>query len=250
MPFSGTARLVGVEGLQSLRRAHVAVVGVGGVGSWTAEALARCGVGRITLMDLDDVCITNTNRQVHAMPATVGRTKVSVMAERIRAIAPDCRVGELEEFLGEDTLEELFLAFPDVIVDAIDDVAEKCRLVAAGRQRGVPVVVSGGAGGRRDPAQVRTGDLQATGGDGMLRDVRRTLRRVHGWPQTDAPWGVPAVWSTERPVWPQPDGTVCATPPTGARGRLDCRTGFGTAVWVTGTFGFAAAQLAVEALLR
>lgn len=250
MPFSAVGRLYGQDAPSRLAACHVAVVGIGGVGSWAAEALARTGVGRLTLMDLDEVCVTNTNRQVHALAGTVGRSKVAVMAERLRAIHPRLRVSEVEDFLSADTLEELFLGFPDVIVDAIDDIPEKARLIAAGRARGVPVIVSGGAGGRRDATRVQTGDLAATGGDGMLREVRRALRRDHGWPTLSGPWGVPCVYSPERPVWPAPDGSVCTTRPAGVQGRLDCATGFGTAVWVTGTFGFAAAQLAVERLLE
>ena len=151
--FGGIARLYGREGLERLAAAHVAVVGIGGVGSWAAEALARSGVGEISLFDLDDVCITNTNRQVHALQGAVGRAKVEVMAERIHAINPACRVHAVADFVTRDNLAELITLQLDMVIDCIDSVAAKAALIAWCKRRKIAIVTTGGAGGadRSDP---------------------------------------------------------------------------------------------------
>lgn len=249
--FGGIARLYGTGALERLAAAHVAVVGVGGVGSWAVEALARSGVGRITLIDLDDLCVTNTNRQLPAMTGTIGRAKVEVMAERVRAIAPHTRVEAHVEFFTAETAPTLFDPGWTWAVDAIDDVDAKCLLLASCHQAGVPVVASGGAGGRIDPTQVRIADLSATGADPLLRRVRKILRREHGFRAFDGtPWGIPTVCSPERPRFPWSDGTVCERPELDVPSplRLDCNSGFGTASFVTATFGFSAASHVVSAI--
>lgn len=250
-PFDGVARLHGAAALARLRAAHVAVIGLGGVGSWTAEALARSGVGRLTLVDLDDICLTNVNRQLHALPATVGRPKVVVMAERLRAIRPDAAVTPVAEFLTAASADRLLAPGFDLVVDAVDAAPAKALLAARCRARGVPLVMSGAAGGRRDPTRLRIADLADTTHDPLLAEVRRVLRREHGFPAAGAAFGVRAVHSLERPVYPQPDGSVCAARPpgeTGATGRLSCDAGLGTAAHVTGAFGLAAAAEAVRLL--
>lgn len=234
--------------LERLRAAHVCVVGVGGVGSWTVEALARSGLGRLTLVDLDDVCISNTNRQSHALEGEFGKPKVEVLARRILAINPECRVQPVQAFFTAATAEAILADRPDCLVDAIDRPAEKCLLIARGRALGLPTVTTGGAGGRRNPATVRLGDLAFTSHDPLLQVVRRTLRRDHGFPAHGA-FGVDCVYSTEPQVFPQADGSVCAERPPDADLRLDCRSGFGTAAFVTGAYGLAAAGLAVQRLL-
>src|ERR1017187_120937 len=148
--FGGIARLYGKSGLDKLRAAHVCVVGIGGVGTWAAEALARSGVGALTLVDLDEVCVTNINRQLHALTETVGRAKVEVMGERIRAINPDCRVTAEPKFFNEQTAEEFLAPKYDFVLDAIDTVTNKVLLLAGCREKNLPVVSCGGAGGRRD----------------------------------------------------------------------------------------------------
>jgi len=244
--FSGIARLYGTRAWERVRSGRVCVVGIGGVGSWTVEALARSGVGHVTLVDLDDICVSNTNRQLHTTDATVGQSKVAAMAARARSIAPDCDVATVEDFAVAETIDGILEPGFDVVVDAIDDTRNKCRLIAACRERAVACVVSGGAGGRRDPSRLSIDDLARSGGDGLLRDVRRTLRRDFGF-ASDAPWGVAAVFSTERPVFPGADGEVCERP-DGTSLRLDCATGFGTASYVTGVVGLAAAGVAVDLL--
>ena len=252
--FGGIARLYGAEGLRRLRAARVLVVGIGGVGSWVAEALARTGVGAITLVDLDEVCVSNTNRQVPALDGQFGRAKVDVMAERIRAIAPECRVNAVAEFFTADSADRLLglgetpATPPNAVVDAIDNVANKVLLVARCHLAGIPLVVCGGAGGRRDPTAVRVEDLARVTHDRLLGEVRKRLRRGHGFPRGEKRFGIECVCSAETPVYPQRDGTVCEGKPAAEPGeslRLNCDWGFGSASFVTGAFGFAAAARAV-----
>ncbi|NDC73853.1 tRNA threonylcarbamoyladenosine dehydratase [bacterium] len=247
--FGGLGRLLGRTALDRLGGAHACVIGVGGVGSWTAEALARSGVGAITLIDLDEVCVSNVNRQLHALDGQIGRPKVLVLAERIRAIHPACRVNAVQEFFTASNADALLspaLSY-SVVVDAIDAVAHKSRLLAACSVRALPCVTTGGAGGKRDGTRLRVGDLGESGGDDLLRQVRKILRREHGFPGGEGHrYGVRAVWSTEPPVYPWADGTCAASPEPGSATRLDCAAGLGAAVWVTATFGFAAAQEAVR----
>jgi tRNA A37 threonylcarbamoyladenosine dehydratase len=237
--FGGVARLYGAGGLQRLLRASVCVVGLGGVGSWAAEALARSGVGGITLVDLDDVCLSNVNRQLHALDGVIGRPKVEVMAERIHAIHPACQVRAVAEFFTETTAEQILQTRFDFVLDAIDQAANKCLLIARCRQKEIPIVCAGGAGGRRDPAAVRVADLAQTSHDALLQQVRKKLRDDHGFardPKT--PFGVPCIFSTERAV----------PPAEGCAGRLTCDNGYGTASFVTGTFGLVAASCVVSRL--
>ncbi|MCX6938385.1 MAG: tRNA threonylcarbamoyladenosine dehydratase [Verrucomicrobia bacterium] len=249
--FGGLGRLLGREALERLRTAHACVVGVGGVGSWTAEALARGGVGNITLIDLDEVCVSNVNRQLHALDGQIGRPKVVVLAERIRAINPECRVEAVQEFFVASNAAELLAPAYSVVVDAIDSVAHKARLLAACAARGLPVVTTGGAGGKRDGTRLRLGDLGESGGDDLLRQVRKTLRKEHGFPGGEGHrYGIRAVWSTEPPVYPWADGTCGSAPEPGSSTRLDCAAGLGAAVWVTAAFGFAAAQEAVRLVIE
>lgn len=248
--FSGIGRLYGLQGMERLAAAQVCVIGVGGVGSWTVEALARSGVGHLTLVDLDDVCVYNTNRQLHALDGNVGRQKVEVLAERVQRINPECEVEPIADFFTRTTAEHILERGFDYVVDGIDAVNNKCLLISLCRARSIPVVVVGGAGGRRDPGTIRVGDLNQTQGDGLLRRIRKNLRKNYDFPRHDRRWGIPTVFSDERPVFPTEDGGVCDTPGSSERTelRLDCNSGYGTATFVTGTFGFMAAGVVVSAL--
>lgn len=241
--FGGLGRLYGQAALERLARAHVAIVGVGGVGSWTVEALARSGVGRLTLIDMDDVCITNTNRQVPAMEGQIGRAKVEVLAERVRLINPGCCVTPITEFFLESSAERLLRdSGYDWVVDAVDRMSIKALIIAKAFERNVRVLTVGGAGGRRDPTQVKLDDLGRTGGDALLRQVRKELRRTYAWARGPGnEYGVPAIFSAEPQVFPRNDGTVCAEPEPEGNLRMDCASGYGAACFVTGAFGFAAA---------
>lgn len=250
--FGGIARLYGRDALPRLHASHVAVVGTGGVGSWTVEALARSGVGSLTLIDMDDVCITNTNRQLPALAETVGRPKVAVLAERVHAINPECHVTAVPEFLLPGNADRLLHSGFHLVIDAVDATAIKALIIARCRSLGLPVVVSGSAGGRRDPTRIRTADLGEAGADPLLQQVRRSLRTEHGFPKSPdgrpLHWNVPCVFSSERAVYPQADGS-CSTERSGDAGlRLDCAGGFGAATHVTGTFGFALAAETIRLL--
>jgi tRNA A37 threonylcarbamoyladenosine dehydratase len=247
--LGGIRRLYGNAAADRIAAASVMVIGVGGVGSWTIEALARTGVGRLILVDLDEVCVTNTNRQVHAISGNYGRPKVEAMRDRVAAIAPGCSVEVIADFFAADTAEAILGLSPDLVIDAIDDAREKALLIHLCRARSLPLIVSGAAGGRKNPAAVTAGDLGATAGDPLLREVRRHLRMAHGWTIADRqPWGVSAVFSQERATYPTPEGEVCDTPASGAPGRLDCRTGFGTSAMVVGAVGLTLAALAADLL--
>lgn len=235
--FGGIARLYGRDGLARLKAAHVAVVGIGGVGSWAAEALARSGVGEISLFDLDDVCITNTNRQVHAIEGAVGKAKVEVMAERIRAINPDCAVREIEDFVGPENLEATLGAGFDYVIDAIDHVRTKAAMIAWCRRRSIPLITAGGAGGQIDPTRILVDDLARTIQDPLLSKVRALLRKEFGFTRDPKKkFGVPAVFSSEPLRYPE--NAACDEPPTLA--GLNC-AGFGSSVCVTAPFGLFAA---------
>jgi tRNA A37 threonylcarbamoyladenosine dehydratase len=249
--FGGLGRLYGQSALESLAAAHVAVIGVGGVGSWVVEALARSGVGRLTLIDMDDVCITNTNRQLPAIEGEIGRAKVEVLADRVRRIHPGCCVEPLVEFFLESSADRLLATRYDYVVDAVDSVSIKALILAKTVERGYPVLTIGGAGGRLDATQVRCADLGKTGGDELLRQVRKKLRDQFGWAAGSGNhYGVPAVYSAEPRVFPQSDGSVCHVREAGSNLRMDCASGYGAACFVTGTFGFAAAGEVVRQLTR
>jgi tRNA A37 threonylcarbamoyladenosine dehydratase len=245
--FGGIARLYGKGGLEELRAAHVGVIGIGGVGAWAAEALARSGIGALTLVDLDEVCASNINRQLHALTETVGRAKVEVMAERIRAINPDCRVTAEQKFFNAQTAAELLAPKYDFVLDAIDSVTNKVLLLAQCRERNLPAVACGGAGGRRDATQIRAADLAKVTHDRLLAEVRRKLRKEFSFTADGSPMGVECVFSAEAPVFAQPDGSVCENRATREDGtRLNCNGGLGSATFVTGAFGFAAAGIVVR----
>ncbi len=247
--FWGVARLFGAETLEAFTHSSVAVVGIGGVGSWAAEALARSGVGQITLVDLDDICETNTNRQIHTVTETIGQPKCEAMANRIKAINPDCICTTIPAFLSGTNAVELLSGEFDCVVDAIDRVSTKASLLATCRDLQLPVVTVGGAGGRRDPAAIKTADLADTWGDELLRLVRKKLRQTHAFPRgARVPFNIPAVYSTEPRLYPWADGRVCATPEPGTAPAGDCETGFGTSCAVTGSFGLFAASLVLDLL--
>ncbi len=245
--FGGIQRLYGRDGLERLRAAHVCVVGLGGVGTWAAEALARSGIGALTLVDLDEVCVTNINRQLHALTETIGHAKVDAMARRINAINPDCRVTVEQKFFNEETAVKLLTPKFDFVIDAIDSVTNKVLLLARCHQKKIPVIACGGAGGRRESTSVRLADLAQATHDRLFAQIRKLLRQEHGFPAAGKLMGIPCVFSAESPVFPQTDGTVCETRvPEGADSRLNCAGGLGSATFVTGAFGFAAAGYVVR----
>ena len=248
--FAGIRRVYGAADTARLGGLHICVVGIGGVGSWAAEALARTGVGHITLVDNDQVAESNVNRQVHALDGTVGRQKVEVMAERMTAINPAARVVAVDDFLTMATLETYLDRGYDCVIDAIDSIKFKAAMIHFCRRRKVPIVVTGGAGGKRDPSRVRVADLSRTVNDALAARVRKQLRQDYGFSRNPKrSFGVPCVHSTEAPVYPRGDGSVsCAKP--GIHGvSLDCSFGYGAVAMVTATFGLFAAARALERAL-
>lgn len=253
--FDRMGRLVGDAAMEKVFRAHVMIVGLGGVGSWAAESLARSGVGRITLVDFDEICITNVNRQLHAVQGMVGRKKAEVMAERLRKINPQAVVTAIPKFYNAESSDELLGLKPDYVVDAIDNLTAKAHLIATCRAAGVPLVSSMGASGRMDPTQIRLVDMAETHGDPFAHQLRKMLRQKYDFP-ADGPWGVPCAFSLETPVEPTElhydngEGFKCVCP----QGQNDLHSCLhrnvihGNASFVTGAFGLALASHIVRGI--
>ncbi|WP_018690762.1 tRNA cyclic N6-threonylcarbamoyladenosine(37) synthase TcdA [Algicola sagamiensis] len=250
--FGGIARLYGHKALAIFREVHICVIGIGGVGSWVAEALARSGIGEITLIDLDDICVTNTNRQIHALKQTIGEAKVDVMADRLREINPDIQVNVIEDFITTENLQAHITETFDYVVDAIDGVKSKAALIAHCKRRKIPVITTGGAGGQTDPTQICIGDVAKTVQDPLMSKVRSMLRREYGFSKNPKrKFGVDCVYSTEQLVYPNADGTVChAKSSADGSMRLDCNAGFGATTVVTASFGFVAVSRVLKKLSK
>jgi tRNA A37 threonylcarbamoyladenosine dehydratase len=248
--FAGIGRLYGRQALAKFTRAHVCVLGIGGVGSWAAEALARSAIGRITLVDLDHVAESNINRQLPALTDTLGMAKVQVMAERIRQINPACKVTAIEEFLTVENLETLLAEKHDFIIDCIDGFRTKARLIAYCRRNKIRIITVGGAGGQTDPTRIRVADLSRTEHDALFSKTRKLLRQEYGFPTNlQRNFDIPCVYSLEQPVFPAENGEVSPEKP-GAEtvGDLSCAGGLGSAMTVTASFGLAAASHALKKL--
>lgn len=245
--FGGIARLYGDEALLRFAGAHVCVVGVGGVGSWAVEALARTGIGNLTLIDLDNVAESNVNRQLHALTDDFGKAKVTALRERVFQINPQCRVVEIEDFVTEDNLDGLFGQGFDFVIDAIDQVRVKAAMAAYFVRRKQAFIVSGGAGGQRNPALIQTADLSRVTHDPLLANLRYTLRKRYGFSRDTAEkMRVPCIYSTEN-VTPPQSGGACAA--DAAPQGLSC-AGYGASMLVTAPFGLYCAQAAVEHIAR
>lgn len=250
--FGGTRRLYGYSEVEILRAAHICVVGIGGVGSWAVEALARTGIGELTLIDMDDVCVTNINRQIHALNGNVGQSKIEAMAERVRLINPDCKVNLIDDFITPDNVREYISKEFDYVLDAIDSIVPKAALLAYCRSNKIKVITTGGAGGQTDPTQIQVADLTRTIQDPLAKKLKDTLRRRHNFSKNpQRKFGIDCVFSTEQLKYPQADGSVCAAKST-AEGpkRMDCASGFGAATVVTATFGFVAVSRIVDKLIQ
>lgn len=248
--FGGIARLYGREALNTFRASHVAVIGIGGVGSWAAEALARSGIGTITLFDLDDICVSNINRQIHALQDTVGHMKVDVMAKRLQDINPELNVHACHTFITPNNVEDLLTTDFDYVFDATDSVKAKTALIAHCVRNKIKVISSGGAGGQLDPTRIAIADLSRTEQDPLLAKVRNNLRRLHNFSRNPKrKFRVDCVYSTEPLIYDQGDGTACtARPKATGPVKLDCASGFGAATHITATFGFTAVSQILKKL--
>ena len=244
--FGGLERLYGVAPAARLRNACVVVVGIGGVGSWTAEALARSGIGRLVLVDLDHIAESNVNRQIHALTATVGQSKVLAMQERIAQINPDCQVETIDEFVDADNWQGLVPDDADAVIDACDDAKAKMVLAvwalqARRQKRKVEFVTVGAAGGKRRAQAVEVADLALTTHDPLLAQLRYRLRKKHGAARDGKAIGISCVFSREAVAPPDPSCAIDGD------GSLNCH-GFGSLVSVTATFGLVAAGHVIEKL--
>jgi tRNA threonylcarbamoyladenosine dehydratase len=256
--FDRMGRLIGDHKMKKLMESHVAVIGLGGVGSWAAESIVRSGVGKVTLVDFDSICITNFNRQLHSLHGLVGKSKSEVMEARMKAINPVVKVRALPLFYNAHNAETVFSETPDYVIDAIDNMTAKAHLIDYCKKRSIPLVTSTGSGGRMDPTQVRVLDLSFTEVDPLARELRKILRQKYGFPPDGQAFGVPSVFSAEpytAPVELHYDGgkgfqCVC---PQGDNPYFTCDNRnliMGNASFVTGAFGLACAATAVQHLIR
>lgn len=256
--FGGLDRLYGPGSTEKLRAGHIVVAGIGGVGSWCAEALARTGVGRITLIDLDHVAESNVNRQIHALSTTMGQSKVVAMAQRIHDINPECLVEMVDDFVSPENVRDLLPANVDFVVDATDQASAKIALILEACRRQCALLVCGGAGGKTDPLTLRRGDISQATNDALLSKLRNTLRRHHGFPRAADSGGkvrkriprmmVRALWFDQSAILPA-EWSAADAAPGGALQGLSC-AGYGSVVMVTASMGLAAADEAVQWLLH
>ncbi len=249
--FGGIRRLYGIAEAETIRQSHFCVVGIGGVGSWAVEALARSGVGAITLIDHDDIAVSNSNRQLHTLSSTLNRSKVEVMAERVREINPACEVTAIDDLLVEANIEKYIRKEFSYVVDAIDSIRHKAALIYYCKRNRIPIITTGGAGGITDPTRIQITDLSRTHNDPLAAKVRARLRATYGYSRNPkSRFGIDCVFSDEQHRYPKEDGTVCQQKP-GVKGvTLDCNFGYGSATFVTATFAFAAVSRAIDKLLR
>ncbi|MFK8069189.1 MAG: tRNA cyclic N6-threonylcarbamoyladenosine(37) synthase TcdA, partial [Gammaproteobacteria bacterium] len=231
-------------------QSHVCVIGVGGVGSWAAEALARSGIGEITLIDLDNVAESNVNRQIHAVDGEFGKAKITAMRERIFLINPQCKVNEIEDFVTIENIPEMVDQKYDFIIDCIDNFRTKAALIAYCRSNKYKLITIGGAGGQVDPTKVKISDLSKTKHDGLLSQVRKLLRQEYGFSRNlKRRFYIACVYSEEQLVYPTSDGEICAQKPDNANASgLNCEGGFGSAMTVTAAFGMAAVSYVLKKL--
>lgn len=240
--FDGIARLYGKDAYALIQKMHVCVIGIGGVGSWVVEALARSAVGKITLIDFDTIEESNINRQIHALTTTINKKKCNAMQERVNQINSECTVNIIDDFITLENIQEHLSQDYDYVVDAIDSIKFKAGLIYHCKRNKIPIITTGGAGGLTDPSVIEVVDLSKTYNDALAAKVRSTLRDQYNFTRNPKRrFGIDCVFSSEQQRYPKDDGTVSYEKP-GIHGvSLDCRFGYGAASFVTGTFGFIAA---------
>lgn len=243
--FGGIGRLYTPEGLAKLRQSHVCVIGIGGVGSWAVEALARTGIGKITMIDMDDICVTNINRQIHAMTGTIAQLKTEAMKERVEKINPECVIEIIDDFITPENIPEYLNRGYDYVLDAIDSVRTKAALIAYCKRNKIKLITTGGAGGQTDPSQIQIADLSKTIQDPLAARVRSLLRKEYNFSQNPKrKFGIDCVFSTQPLIFPKM-GEGCEVSAT-----MNCANGFGAVTMVTATFGFFAVSRVIDKLLR
>ena len=254
--FDGIARLYGKDAYALIQNMHVCVIGIGGVGSWVVEALARSAVEKITLIDFDTIESSNINRQIHALNSTVESKKCSAMLQRVKEINPLCEVTIIDDFITLENMEEYLMGINtprnyDYVVDAIDSIKFKAGLIYYCKRNKIPVITTGGAGGLTDPSVIEVADLSNTYNDALAAKVRSTLRDQYNFTRNPKrSFRVDCVFSSQQQLYPKDDGSVSHEKP-GIHGvSLDCRFGYGAASFVTGTFGFIAAAHIIKKYLN
>ncbi|MCB0414622.1 MAG: tRNA threonylcarbamoyladenosine dehydratase [Bdellovibrionales bacterium] len=248
--FGSLERLYGNGCSERLGRSHVCVVGLGGVGSWAVEGLARSGVGSITLVDFDDICISNFNRQIHAVDSSVGKLKTDVLEDRIFQINSYCKITKINATFNADSIEEVFFEKFDFVIDAIDDLKNKCILIKTCKDRGVPIVVCGGVGGRQNPWQIQFADLGNSFQDRLLYKTRKKLRQQMGFKKSSGKMNIPCVFSDEKPYFLDECGNATQEDKYKAAEPLTCSSGLGTSSFVCAAMGFSASAVVVKQILN
>ncbi|HEB83194.1 MAG TPA: tRNA cyclic N6-threonylcarbamoyladenosine(37) synthase TcdA [Gammaproteobacteria bacterium] len=249
--FGALARVYGREQVEAIAASHVCVVGIGGVGSWAVEALARTGVGQLTLVDGDRISASNMNRQIHTLESTLGQSKAQVMAERIGQINPDCRVNVIEQYIDDDNLRDILERGYNGVIDAIDSIRYKAAMIYCCKRNRIPVVTTGGAGGLTDPTMIEVKDLTRTWNDPLAATVRSRLRFKYNFTRNlKRSFGVPCVFSSEQQRYPDKDGQPGYCKPGVSGLSLDCFSGYGSSVMVTAGFGFAAAARMLQIVTK
>ena len=241
--FAGIRRLYGLRAAKKISRSHVCIIGIGGVGSWVAESLARSNIGEMTLVDLDHIAESNINRQIHALSSTLGQSKIVAMAERIQSINPDCKLNQIDDYLSIENIPQIINANFSYVVDCIDQFRIKAALIHFCRSNKIKLITVGGAGGRIDPTQIRLSDLTRAEGDALLAKTRKQLRKRHGFSRnTQRRFNIPCVYSREAQRYPTDNNEISTTKSEcSALDGLNCATGFGSVSAVTACFAMIAA---------
>ena len=248
--FQGIINIYGEKGLEKLKNSHVKIAGIGGVGSWVAEALARTGVQTLSLIDMDDVCITNTNRQIHATQSSIGKTKTEVMKSRLKDINPEITVHTIFDFVLPNNVQNMLSDDFDFFVDCTDHIPAKSWIAKLCKQNKIPFLICGGAGGKTDPSKIKVADLNQANHDQLLKRLRVKLKKEFGFSKTQKKLKVPVVFSEEAPRYADGNGGICQNKPSQSPVKLDCYSGFGSLSYLTGSFGFFISHYVINELLK
>lgn len=241
--FDGIKNLYGTEGLKKIQDSHIMVIGIGGVGSWACESLIRSGVGKLTMIDMDDICVSNINRQVHATTDSIGKEKVYEMKKRLSAINPEAEITAMFDFLTPKTIDKILDIRPTFILDAMDSVDNKCLLVDTCKKKDQLILTTGAAGQRTDPSKIQVCDLNRTINDKLCKRMKRILKKDYGYFRLHkSPYHIPCVSSTEIVT-----NEEIETPSSTVR---NCQVGLGSASYVTGTMGFVAASYIIREITQ